>query len=133
MRETGERDRSTHPGQPSPLPSCAPLPSLDTTLFGSLQETLNGSTLAQIYREFLCNTRSRIEEHAVRLEPERLRTLGHTVKGTAGMLGAAAIAHRAALLEQRAEDPAAAAEELSSMLAACAALEAALRERHVAL
>ncbi len=111
---------------------CA-LSPLDTVLFDSLQGILNGTTLAQIYREFLQHTRSRIEEHAVRLDPERLRALGHTVKGTAGMLGAAAVAQLALRLEERAADPAAAAEELSAMLAACAALEAALRERQIAL
>ena len=132
MQGTDEQARSGRPGLKSPAPPCAPAP-LDTVLFDSLQGTLNGTTLAQIYREFLQHTRSRIEEHAVRLEPERLRALGHTVKGTAGMLGAAAVAQLALRLEERAADPAAAEEKLSAMLAACAALEAALRERQIAL
>ena len=116
----------------SPTP-CTSAPSLDPDLFESLRGTLDRAVLAQIYREFLAHTRSRIEEHAIKLDPQRLRSLGHTIKGTAGMLGAAAMAKRAALLEEEAADPAKAAHGLSAMLAACAALEAALRERQIAL
>ena len=121
------------PGAQNRACPCVPEASLDSALFDSLRTVLNGTVLAQIYREFLAQTRSRIEEHTTKLDPGRLRPFGHTVKGTAGMLGALAIAHHAELLEEVAADPVRAAERLSVMLAACAALEAALRERQIAL
>ena len=130
MQATAERTSAVRSGSGRLLPPCALEPSLDPAVFGALASVLDPVVLAQIYREFLSQTRCRIEEPSMQHDTQIRASLAHTIKGTAGMLGAEAIARCAAYLEEPKADV---KGTLTAMSAACAALETALRERQVAL
>ncbi len=75
---------------------------LDPLTFEPLRELLTPEVLTQIYREFLEQTRMRID--ALLAERASVPELAHTMRGTAGMLGAQAIAALAGELEQAPAD-----------------------------
>ena len=130
MQATAERTSAVRSRSRRLLPPCALEPSLDPAVFGALASALNPVVLAQIYREFLAQTRSRIEEPSIQNDDQARASLAHTIKGTAGMLGAEAIARCAAYLET---PEAEVKGTLTAMSTACAALETALRERQITL
>ncbi len=132
MQTAVGRARAKPSGLSRPPQTYAFEPSLDTAIFSALAEALDRVVLAQIYREFLSQTRSRIEELSSRRDKYTRAALAHTIKGTAGMLGARSLATWAACLEH-AEGEGETEKMLTAMLAACAALDAALRERQIAL
>ncbi len=110
-------------------------PVLDLATFGAFRDVLDPHTLADIYREFLQTTATRVAALPGLRDREELARLAHTLKGTAGMLGANRVAARAARLEQELELPGepdlrTTADELGE---ACAELRVALARQQVAL
>ncbi len=115
------------------LLSPAAEPVLDLAIFGAFRDVLDPKTLAGIYRDFLLQTGARVAALPRLQDREELSGLAHTLKGTAGMLGANRVAARAAQLERElaaGPDLALAAQQLAE---ACTALRAALIQAQVAL
>ena len=104
---------------------------LDASIFDTLRELLDEDTLASTYREFLAVTRARIAGAPGLNDVEAMHLLGHTVRGTAGMLGAVEVADCAGRLER--ETPGDYKILLAAVDRACAALEDALRKAEVEL
>ena len=73
---------------------------LDLATFGAFRDVLDPKTLADIYREFLEGTAKRVTALPGLRDREELGRLAHTLKGTAGMLGAGRVAALAARLER---------------------------------
>ena len=122
--------RATRPGSPGLSQPRVHELCLDLTVFDALAGVLDPPVLAQVYREFLLQTRSRVEELRSKPNYGNRPALAHTIKGTAGMLGARAIAGHAERLESG-QGEGETAKTLAAMLTACAALDAALRERRI--
>ncbi len=108
-------------------------PTLDPVVFGSLRGMLDSQVVAQIYREFLLQTRVRLSALSTLEDSGKLRELAHTLKGTAGMLGARELSAYAASLE----DTHLAQSDLQQisrrMVVCCEELEEALRRERLAL
>ena len=106
-------------------------PALQQEIFDSLCHLLDKAVLTQIYSEFLAQTRLRVHALTQSADPQVVQAMAHTIKGTAGMLGADRIAAAAKQLE---DDPAT-GSDLSAALAeiaeGCTALEAALNGKQV--
>jgi HPt (histidine-containing phosphotransfer) domain-containing protein len=123
-----------HAGElPAPVqPGSEDLGAVDQEVLSFLQQTLDARVLARIYWEFLERTRGRIDGLAT-LDRAGLREFAHTVSGTAGMLGATALAvyaGAAGALEPCSRE----LEQLARMLeGACEHLESQLRRQRVAL
>lgn len=121
-------------GAPSALPgNQAPVSILDPEIFGSFRDMLDPETLAHIYREFLLTTRQRIDSLSEAPDPEALSRLAHTMKGTAGMLGANCIAARAAQLEHDLTHEPNLLQTAQQLTGDCHALESALAAEQVSL
>ena len=120
-------------GDSSLLQALAEKPVLDPEIFGALHDMLDASVIAQIYREFLHQTRIRLTGLGTAPDPGKVREVAHTVKGTGGMLGAGQIAAWAEQLEHASAVTREAEQAIRQMLEGCAALEAILRTRQVAL
>ncbi len=119
---------------PVVLRACATVPALDPEIFNSLHEVLDASVTAEIYREFLSQTRLRFASLAAGTpDLTRMREAAHTLKGTAGMLGAKQIAAGAERLESAVSGNGDAASIIRQILGDCGSLEAALRIRQVTL
>ncbi len=135
MQTAAGQGRATSLGAQVPPRTCAhevclDAAVLDAAVFDALAAVLAPSVLAQIYREFLVQTQGRVEQLSFGSDTDLRRALAHTVKGTAGMLGARAVASCAEALEgarSRRDEQ----KTLAAMLAACAMLHAALREKRV--
>lgn len=131
MQTAAGQARATRPS-PQGLPrACAEEPCLDAPAFAALAGVLDSSVLAGIYREFLAQTRSRLHQLSSGADRELRAALAHSIKGTAGMLGARSVASCAERLE-RVESEREAAVVLRAMAAACDRLDGELRERQVA-
>ena len=106
-------------------------PALNLEIFESLSQLLDRAILTQIYGEFLAQTRLRIHTLAQSADPHSVQATAHTIKGTAGMLGAAQIAAAAGQLE---DDPITGSDlgaALAGIAENCMALEAALKGKQV--
>ncbi|WP_158615430.1 Hpt domain-containing protein [Acidipila sp. EB88] len=139
---TGNREvrgqRATPPQVPArsvPRKSYEPsFPALDPSTFGTLRRLLDETVLADTYREFLRQTRRRLEAALnAPAEQDVAHVLGHTLRGTAGMLGAAGLARVAAEFEAESLPETRFRALVQETLRGCTLLEAALREAHVAL
>jgi HPt (histidine-containing phosphotransfer) domain-containing protein len=100
--------------------------ALDPGIFETLRTTLAPSALLEIYAVFLSDTRQRL---ALLGEPNAsglLSQVVHTIRGSAGMIGATQIAALAERLERDPDPP-------SKLLRACEHLQATLREEGLAL
>ena len=106
---------------------------LDPAVFTSFRSFLDEAAAAQVYRIFLADTRQRIGVIAADPACSEAAGLAHTVKGTAGMLGASAIAYRAAQVEHCLPHPPSIASLLARLYDDCAALEAELKHKGVAV
>ncbi len=132
MQVTPERTALGHQDLGSAfLNASTTTPALDAAVFLGLSELLERSVLAQIYHEFLNGTRARLQALAAVPEPTTLKNTGHTIKGTAGMLGARALADCAAQLEQASTAGKQARRLIRRMLHHCDSLEAELKFRQV--
>ncbi len=105
---------------------------LNMEVFSFLQEMLDAGILAQIYLEFLERTRERIRD-LVSLDPEGVREFAHTAAGTAGMLGATALAAYAGAAGGMEPGSPALRQLARSLEAECERLETELRGRRIAL
>jgi HPt (histidine-containing phosphotransfer) domain-containing protein len=108
-------------------------PILDRNTFQGFQSFLEPVQLAEMYSEFLRLTRNRIE--ALRSHPEAatVRTITHTIAGTAGMLGAQGIATLAQQLEVDADRSVSFAVHVNLLHGACDTLTRTLRACKVKL
>ena len=117
----------------APPPPASSAPVLDLAVFRSFQEMLDAETLAQTYRELMVQTRSRLPVLAHGATSEAVMELAHGMRGATAMMGATCLAHLAAGLEAAPVSGSAALRAAEQIEAACAALEAALREQQVRL
>lgn len=108
-------------------------PALELTIFNELREVFDPKILAQTYRDLLSQTRQRIEMLAVDHSSATLSKTGHTLRGTASMFGANAIALLATELEHSADNPAQHTQLLHRLEIACTHLEAALVAQKVSI
>ncbi len=125
-----------HRGEGLPLPSpkqTGSEPTLDAAILASLRELLDAGIVAGIYREFLAQTQARLTSLEAPADPKHVCELAHTIKGTAGMLGAKAIAACAAELEDGPGSPEHLRRQVDRLGEACRALDAALRQERVLL
>jgi HPt (histidine-containing phosphotransfer) domain-containing protein len=104
--------------------------ALDAGVFATLRAAMPLSSLTQIYSVFLADTRERVASLLVALDRSKISSIfpaaAHAIRGSAGMIGATAIASLAERLEQR-------PESLAGLLAACEQLEDRLRSEGLAL
>ena len=114
-------------------PSSTGDPILDICIFQGLQTFLEPAQLAEMYREFLCLTRNRIEALRSNPQAETVRNITHTIAGTAGMLGAQSIAVLAQQLEADADGSFSFAADVDLLHEACDTLSHALRACKVKL
>jgi HPt (histidine-containing phosphotransfer) domain-containing protein len=80
------------------------LSALDREAFEALESFLPPEELAELYREFLRLTCQRLDLLRGGMAPEMIRSVAHTIAGTAGMLGAQQIANLASQLNLTAAD-----------------------------
>ncbi len=109
---------------------------LDPAVFGALRGMLPTDVLAHTYREFLKRTRAQLVAFSAADDPSRANErgdLGHTIRGTAGMLGATQVAVCAAALERTKVTASELRTAVTSLHTACTALESALRKEQVQL
>ena len=128
------RPESTDPNLHGPGldPICA-ASVLDLHVFEPLRALLDPATLSELYAGLLKQTRLRLSAAEQAGEPDDVRATAHAIRGSAGMLGAAALAGLAAALEAHPVPADGLHQALKTMREGCAALEAALRERQVDL
>ena len=110
------------------LPKAKDIPALNREIFDSLSHVLDKALLGQIYCDFLAQTRLRADTLAQSADCAAVQATAHTIKGTAGMLGATYIA---AVAEQLENDPVTGSDlsaALAELMQDCTALEAALRK-----
>lgn len=106
---------------------------LDTGIFRGLKELFDEDLLSETYRTFLMESRERLRSLHGKFEERPFRELGHTLRGSAGMLGAPQVAVFATLLEHLTPGSEGMADALTALSNACDALERALREQGVKL
>ncbi len=107
---------------------------LDLATFAAFRDVLDPQTLADIYREFLHTTAARVAAlPGLRDRGEELGRLAHTLKGTAGMLGANRVAALAARLEQELPGKPDLRQTADELAKACTELRVALGRERVAL
>jgi HPt (histidine-containing phosphotransfer) domain-containing protein len=106
---------------------------LDPEAFTALRDVFDEQTLADTYREFLSQTRSRLIQIPPAPDSAFLSTFGQTLRGSASMFGAMAIALLATELEHSPRTPADSAAFVVQLSHACNQLESALRANKVAL
>ena len=101
-------------------------PTLDMNIFHGLRSFLEPAQLAEMYREFLRLTRNRLEVLRADPPPETVRNITHTIAGTAGMLGAQALATQARQIEDDADRSFSFAMDVDLLREACDTLSHAL-------
>jgi HPt (histidine-containing phosphotransfer) domain-containing protein len=106
--------------------------AVDNEILSFLQQTLDPVVLARIYAEFLERTRGRIAELTA-LDQAGVREFAHTVAGTAGMLGATALAICAGAAGPLQPGSSELGRLARTLEAACEHLETELRLQRVAL
>ena len=108
---------------------------LDPDIFGRLREMLPPSSLLEVYSAFLADTRKKADLLLVMLEEQSPREdyvrLAHGMRGSAGMIGASAVALLAGDLEVHPESFN--REHIVNILSACNDLGSTLREKGLAV
>ena len=121
-------DNAEAPGEHATHVDVPSVEVLDGDTFQALLSTLQPTVLLEIYRQFLLQTRQRCEALQRSSDSATLHAFAHTLRGTAGMLGATSIA---ALADQFTTDGAPLLRSIDRLETACHALESALRQERL--
>ena len=112
--------------------STAP-PVLDLETLGALRELLPDPEVYAIYRSFVQHTRERIAALGTSFDPATVKREAHSLRGSAAMLGASALASLAGSLEEHVVTGAPLREHAKDLAEALAALTEALDTAEVRL